>query len=182
MFIGIDFSISSPGMCYGKSIHDLKFFVVTKRKTLESTENVTFIKHPDITSDSKLDRIERFSRIVKCLIDEIPEGRHDVVLEGFSMGSKGLIFNIAACTGILEYLLHQEGHSITTVAPLSLKKFATGNGRSDKTDMDKAFNSFFMRNSLNPPLLIPNLKSGISPSADLVDAFFLWKYGMDKIR
>lgn len=172
MIIGIDFSISSPGICIGDFDQCQSLHVITKRKNLKSQGMVRFHAHPDLNLINP-SKIARFDAIVNQVTALMPDGCHDVFLEGFSFASKGLLFDIAECTGMLKHALWKSGHFLTIVPPTTLKKFATGSGRAKKNEMHQSFLTNFESN----PLDLPALQPGTSPAADLVDAFFLWKYG-----
>lgn len=59
-----------------------------------------------------------------------------VVLEGYSMGSKGSsALNIAEFGGVLRFTLHELGIPVVEIPPSSLKLFATGSGASEKDAM-----------------------------------------------
>lgn len=103
-----------------------------------------------------------------------------VYMEGYSFGSSGLVFDLAENAGILKYRLFQEGYLIESVTPSSLKKFATGKGNALKEDMYAAFIK-----EKQPELksfLSPKSKIVGSPLSDLVDSWFLAKYGLGAIQ
>jgi len=95
-----------------------------------------------------------------------------VYLEDYSFGSKGRVFNIAENTGILKYNLYLQGNPIILLPPSIIKKYATGKGNADKELMYEAFyneTKIDLQNILN---------SSISnPLTDIVDAYFICKYG-----
>ena len=96
-------------------------------------------------------------------------------MEDYSFGSKGKVFNIAEATGLFKHKLHQLGIELHTVPPTVIKKFATGKGNADKEMMYKAFVA-----QGNPELMKwyydRDVKVG-SPVSDIVDAYFVAKYG-----
>lgn len=63
-------------------------------------------------------------------------GIHLVAIEGYSYGSKtSQAHSIGELGGCVRRDLHHEGVPFVVVAPTSLKKFATGNGRAKKEEM-----------------------------------------------
>jgi crossover junction endodeoxyribonuclease RuvC len=61
--------------------------------------------------------------------------KHDVdnvILEGYSYGSTGKVFNIAENTAILKYNLWDSRIPFLIVPPTTIKKFATGKGNANK--------------------------------------------------
>jgi Holliday junction resolvasome RuvABC endonuclease subunit len=61
-----------------------------------------------------------------------------VVVEGYSMGSRGRVFDIGELGGIVKVLLADMGIPVAIVPPSCLKKFATGKGNADKDSMLEA--------------------------------------------
>ena len=61
------------------------------------------------------------------------------MLEGYSMGAKGRLFDIGEATGIFKYFLSQNSISPLIVAPSSIKKHATGKGNANKFQMLEKF-------------------------------------------
>ena len=58
-----------------------------------------------------------------------------VVIEGYSMMSKGRVFNIGELGGVVRLLLFREGFPFVTIPPCTLKKWATGKGNAGKAEM-----------------------------------------------
>lgn len=98
-----------------------------------------------------------------------------IILEDYSMGSKGKVFHIAENTAFLKYKLYTNNKKFITLAPTSLKKYATGKGNSDKNIMY----SFYEKEKNNIDLKkLFNIKGEkiTSPISDIVDSFYLLKY------
>ena len=103
-----------------------------------------------------------------------------VFLEGYSYGSTGKVFHIAENTGVLKYLMWDEELNFEIIPPTVIKKFATGKGNANKEKMYEAFCTE------NPNLdlrsqLTPRSSNVISPVSDIVDAYFIAKYGISNI-
>ena len=108
-----------------------------------------------------------------------------VVIEDYSYGSVGRVFNIAENMGLLKYKLWEAKIPFTTIAPTSIKKFATGKGNASKVDMYETFvketDMSFLEDASPPyaphsaPLTIPN------PLSDIVDSYFIAKWGIFNI-
>lgn len=87
-----------------------------------------------------------------------------IAYEGYSYESAHRAYSLAECNGILKaslYSLHPK--PLLYMAPMRLKKFATGNGHADKS------------------MMIARAKEeckdlGAKPTSDICDAFFLAKY------
>jgi hypothetical protein len=98
-----------------------------------------------------------------------------IFLEGYAMGAKGLVFDIAENTSILKHKLWKSGFSITCVPPTVIKKFATGKGNATKDGMNDAFIKDTGVKLM--PIFQPKAESVGSPVGDLVDSFYMCKYG-----
>lgn len=95
-----------------------------------------------------------------------------IVIEGYSMGSKGQVFNIGENTGLLKYKLYKYQKKFSVAAPTTIKKFATGSGRADKDAMYDAFvaeTNYDMKGNFG-------VKTTKSPVSDIVDSYYLAKY------
>ena len=106
----------------------------------------------------------------RCFYSGLP--RLLPAIEGYSMGSKGKVFNLAEHTGMFKYMLSSSGHKYTTVAPTTVKKFATDSGRSDKFAMMTFFNKEHGRDLIS----LSHAKTVASPYSDIVDSYFIAKW------
>jgi len=102
-----------------------------------------------------------------------------ISIEGYSMGSKGKVFNIAENTGVLKYKIHNLGIPLEVIPPTTLKKYATTKGNSDKGMMH---NSFMKETGINLKKEITPDKGKVdNPVSDIVDSYYICKYLYDKI-
>lgn len=172
---GIDYSMTSPAICVhtGSDWHidNCKFYFQTgigKMIMDNGTIRGSALKHH--TSQE-----QRFYQNAGWAQDILSS--HDpklIALEGYAMGAKGLIFNIAENTGILKHLLWMSGYKFITPPPTVLKKFATGKGNSNKEAMQEAFIKETGWTNLKQTL--GQKESMFNPSGDLIDAYFACKY------
>ena len=95
------------------------------------------------------------------------------MIEDYSFGSKGKVFNLAENCGILKYLLFKNGYKFFTVPPTVVKKFATGKGNATKEKMYEFFVKDTMIDLHN--IISPTTKLG-SPTTDIVDAWYIARY------
>lgn len=182
---GIDYSMTSPAI----SIHDgslemgfhrCNHYYLSRQTSLvdKFDKNIEGFAYPDYKEE-----IERYLKIAKWAMNILRENDvTHVFLEGYSMGSKGKIFNIAENTAMLKAGLYLESLFIELVPPTTLKKFATGKGNSDKTKMFSHFHE-------NEPgaidlqnVITPKRDSIGNPVSDIVDAYYLCKYGFNELR
>lgn len=172
IYAGIDYSLTSPGVCVidvDKNKIRLHGFSSTKHQGVYTHDNITICldAYPSHTCPQ-----DRHDKLATWTLSHLPEDITSVTLEGFSFASRsGLICDIAENTSILKHKLWRRNIAFQTIAPTSLKKYATGKGTADKNQMHEAFVSI-KHISLQTLLGFKSGKIG-SPVSDLVDAFFL---------
>ena len=126
MKIGIDYSLSSPGVCVNTSegefkYEDCTFYFLTNTKKYDATfcrpfvTNVRYIgtSHKPYTSEP-----ERYSQIADWAINIIKSYgdattgmnriKPTIQIEDYSYGSTGRVFHIAENLGLLKYKLKME--------------------------------------------------------------------------
>lgn len=178
---GIDYSITTPAVCIYNSSTKSKFnYKSCNHFFLSNLAKYDWFQDENLFAQNHGPwkcEIERYSFITEWVCNLLEQHHVDhVYLEGYSMGSKGKVFNIAENTGIMKYKLWKGEFPIEVVAPTTIKLFATGKGNSNKDSMYQAFKKenpkVHLRSKLTP-------KAGkiISPVSDIVDAYFICKYG-----
>ena len=128
------------------------------------------------TDEDRYDDIANWAMIIllrKYHVDK-------VILEGYSYGSTGKVFHIAENTAVLKYLMWDEELEFEIVPPTVIKKFATGKGNANKEKMYEAFCTENPKVDLRSQLT-PRSSNVISPVNDIVDAYFIAKYGLSNI-
>ena len=192
MKIGIDYSLSSPGVCVNISqgefkYEDCSFYYLTSTKKYDSTfkEKIAFgqstveykgTQHKLYTSEP-----ERYNNIANWVIDIIKSQysphqiskKHPIIqIEHYSYGSTGRVFHIAENLGLLKYKLKMEcGWDYTLLPPSVIKKFATDKGNANKELMLEAFEK---DTGVNLEVLFDTKSK--SPITDVADAYFICKY------
>ena len=108
-------------------------------------------------------RIVRFVGLTEIVAQEIPKDAL-VMIEGYSFGSQGDAGRwLAEYGGILRARLIPMSREVVEVAPLQLKKFATGKGKGDK-DVVRAY--------------VERYWGVIHETSDETDAFVLAQIGL----
>ena len=190
MKIGIDYSLSSPGVCVNTSegefkYEDCTFYFLTNTKKYDATfcrpfvTNVRYIgtSHKPYTSEP-----ERYSQIADWAINIIKSYgdattgmnriKPTIQIEDYSYGSTGRVFHIAENLGLLKYKLKMEcGWDYTLLPPSVIKKFATGKGNANKELMIDAFEK---DTGTNLAQVFDTTSK--SPVSDVADAYFICKY------
>ena len=137
--LGVDLSLTSTGLC----------LPCGETRTLEN----------------KLRGWDRIMYIVSetSQVLSYDEPTH-IGLEGYAMGAKGRVFDIAELGGIMKLLFLSEGFPIVLIPPMSLKVYACGKGNAKKEFVMKEIKARWGRSFV---------------SSDKADAFALQQYALD---
>ena len=138
LHVGVDFSITSPCICFWNSskkhlFENSEFFFLGSSKKTNFPENISFAE----SSFSK-DNSIRFSENAELLLAEIKKrldksAKYVIILEGYSMGAKGRLFDIGEATGIFKYFLSQN-----SISPQIVARLQSRNMRQEK-EMQTSF-------------------------------------------
>ena len=161
---GLDYSITSPGLCVNEVHH---FW----HKDPFSLSN--FIGHQYPIYKIETERVYKLA----ADIAKIVKGADLVIIEDYSFGASGRITAIAEGLGLVKGELYAQGIPFKTMAPATLKKFATGSGRAKKPEMVNQFIENTDQNLYNIFDINPKRKTIPAPITDIADAYFLYKYG-----
>lgn len=175
---GIDYSMTSPALCVYNtesgefSFDNCTFYFLTQSKKYEiDTENIHGML---FEYDNEM---QRYDTISSYFLDRIMENEVDkVYMEDYSMGSKGRVFHIAENTGVLKYRMWSFGIPFQTIPPTVIKKFASGKGNANKERMQEVFEE---QNEVKLKQLFNMTDKQWNPSSDLIDAYYICKYGLN---
>jgi len=182
LHIGIDFSISSPCVCFWNTkqqhlFENCEFFFLHSKRSITKINFPNNIHYSE-SSESR-DNSVRFAENAMALTSEIKKRldnvkKYVIMLEGYSMGAKGRLFDIGEATGIFKLFLSQENIKPLVIAPTQIKKLATGKGNANKFQMLEKFMEIntSLRNSEWIDVLTTE-KHIQPPLTDLVDSFFI---------
>ena len=190
MKIGIDYSLSSPGICVNTSegefdYEDCTFYFLTNTKKYDATfcrPYVTNVKYIGTAHTPYTSEPERYSQIADWAINIIKSYgdattgvngiKPTIQIEDYSYGSTGRVFHIAENLGLLKYKLKMEcGWDYNLIPPSVIKKFATGKGNANKELMIDAFEK---DTGTNLAQVFDTTSK--SPVSDVADAYFICKY------
>jgi len=194
MKIGIDYSLSSPGVCVNTSegefkYEDCTFYFLTNTKKYDGTfkEKIAFgttaVQYIGSPHQPYTNEPERYSQIAdwviniiksqpQLMIGKLWEKRPIIQIEDYSFGSTGRVFHIAENLGLLKYKLKMEcGWDYTLLPPSVIKKFATDKGNANKEMMLHAFEK---DTGTNLAQVFDTTSK--SPVSDVADAYFICKY------
>jgi hypothetical protein len=187
--VGVDYSMTCPAICFMNpewpTTFDQAGVMYLSEKKGEQKEwnvgNALLVGKPipDWSTDP-----ERFTNIATQLLAPFIAAMENepvkFYVEGYSMGSKGKVFNIAEHAGMLKYFLWLNKVPYELVPPTVVKKFATGKGNADKPKMYEAFKA--QGGPELQSIMFPNRAGVSSPVSDIVDAYFIAKYGVEHVR
>ena len=166
--VGVDFSLSCPCICsFNKDFVNSKFYFLTVKETVKFKSLPKNIEWDVISYNGQL---QRYEVICKKLVKRIKSWNvSEINIEGYSMGAKGRVFDLAEATGIFKYNLYQSGIKINIFPPSQIKKCATGKGNANKALMldtlkqecDLGWFSVFETSQIQSPL------------NDIVDAYYI---------
>lgn len=182
--VGIDYSLTNPAITIYRGGENwepehCRFFFLTDKSNRVKTDHPFYgdrMPKPETFENyqGRYHYISSWALRVLTGSESFP-----ITIEGYSMGSKGKVFNIAENTEVLKYRLFQKNVICLEAPPTSVKKFATGNGQADKKRMTDAFiqdtgidvHSLFGTGALKD----------ISPVSDIADSYWLCKYQFSQI-
>jgi hypothetical protein len=192
MKIGIDYSLSSPGVCVNTSegefrYEDCSFYFLTGTKKYDNTFKDNDVRYVGTGHKLYTSEPERYNNIADWAIDIIKShikeyqikeklfywpGNPTIQIEDYSYGSTGRVFHIAENLGLLKYKLKMEcDWDYTLLPPSVIKKFATDKGNANKELMLEAFEK---DTGVNLEVLFDTKSK--SPITDVADAYFICKY------
>lgn len=181
--IGIDYSYNSPAVSSTTNnsptvkIHYIK---KSKKGDLDviTKSNFTFTRYDPVESDSHfVEKYIKNSKLVTDIIDPtIPKEDVYFFFENYAFGvTTNVLTLLAENAGVLKLHLYQMGYrNFTLLSPQTIKKFATGSGRSKK---DQMYDSFVPQTGIDLSFISKSKKT--SPVSDIVDAYYIMSTGED---
>lgn len=186
---GIDYSLASPAI----AIHPIKVWawdpsrvqIVFFGKEFQVFFHKSGMEFIQVGRADWKNDVDRYIKNAAPLISRI-ERRFVVegAIEGYAYGATGKVFQIGENAGCLKTLLYTRLLlAFDSVAPTIIKRYATGSGRADKTQMHEAFLSETGINLLNRFSPKGKKKKIDSPISDIVDAYYIckWKWHNNNI-
>jgi len=182
---GIDYSLTSPAICVWKSTDDrlfnfddcaLYYLEIPKRRgpTPHGILNIHANPYPEWETEEE--RHELLSKWTMSIITGC-----EVFIEGYAFATSGTshVRSIAENTGLLKHKMYKVKQSFTSVPPTVIKKYATGKGNANKEGMYEAFVDELLTPTDLKERLTPKAAKVKNPVSDLVDSYFICKYGWE---
>ena len=185
---GIDYSLTSPAICVWKSTDDddgffnfddcaLYYLEIPKRRgpTPHGILNIHANPYPEWETEEE--RHELLSKWTMSIITGC-----EVFIEGYAFATSGTshVRSIAENTGLLKHKMYKVKQSFTSVPPTVIKKYATGKGNANKEGMYEAFVDELLTPTDLTERLTPKATKVKNPVSDLVDSYFICKYGWEE--
>jgi|TARA_B100001964_G_scaffold229867_1_gene282681 hypothetical protein len=175
ILIGIDYSLTTPAICVHKGSKfewkNCTIYYLTSVKKYEGDYLKGKINgrfHLPYTSQT-----ERHDQISSWALRVIPNTNNNIFIEGYSYGSKGLVFNLAENMGILKHKLYSKKQKFEVIVPGVIKKKATGKGNADKLKMYEQF----VKDTGIDLMKVFDQKKLNNPVTDIVDSYYIVKAG-----
>jgi Holliday junction resolvasome RuvABC endonuclease subunit len=176
--IGIYYSLTSPAICVCRGsfkFDNCKIYYLTNVKKYEGdfyNGKINGRLHLPYTTET-----QRHDQISDWALSIIGTSIHNIFIEGYSFGSKGLVFNLAENMGTLKHKLYKLNKRFDSIVPGQVKKNATGKGNADKLKM---YEQFVKDTKIDLMKEFDQSKLN-NPVTDVVDAFYVAKAGYARL-
>lgn len=173
-YAGIDLSYTSPGIAlYDTETTKYQFFNWTSNKKLVSVDNFNLtLQKPWNTQE------ERFNNLSDWVMNIVGDCDR-VWLENYAFSAKGMTFSMGENTGLLKHKMWKAGIPFEVLAIPAIKKFASGKGNANKALMQEAW---IKETGIDLKKLLNQKEKDDSPSGDIIDAFWILKFGMSTLK
>ena len=175
--VGIDYSMSCPAITIFNSDQEFHFGNCVIHYLSEKVPKALLPNVHGTRLGEYANNEERFDLISEWAVSCVPKSA-TVFIEDYSFGSKGKVFHIAENAGLVKHKLWKLGHPIHPIPPTVIKQFATGKGNAKKEAMHKAFTIDTGYDLMS--MYQPKAANVGSPVGDIVDSFYICKYGHEK--
>jgi len=186
---GIDYSLTSPAICVWKEKNDNRQF----------NFNMCTIHY--LETPQRLGRAAPHEILNLCAHEypewETEEQRHDllsdwamsiisgcqVFIEGYAFATSGKSYvrSVAENSGLLKHKMYKANQTFTSIPPTVIKKYATGKGNANKDLMYDAFSKECVAPVGLQKTLRPKSNKLSNPTTDIVDSYWICKYGWREI-
>lgn len=148
------------------------YFLTSVKKHTVSTDNIhaTFYKKDWLSNEERFDYISSWAINI---IESVSSPK--LYVEDYAYSAKGVVFHIGECMGILKHKVWSTcpHNLLNPISPSTIKKFATGKGNANKLLM---YESFIQDTQFDISATI-HCTQGESPMSDIIDAYYIAKYG-----
>ena len=185
---GIDYSLTSPAICVWKETNDNRqfnfdmcdvYYLENEQRLKRATKHEILNLHADPYPEWETE--EQRHDLLSDWAMSIVSGCQ-VFIEGYAFATSGKshVRSVAENSGLLKHKMYKAKQAFTSVPPSVIKKYATGKGNANKELMYEAFTAELLTPSDLKTRLTPKSKKLRSPVSDIVDAYFIAKYGWEE--
>lgn len=181
---GIDYSMSCPALSmFSKGKEEFSFESCTlgylsEKNVKTGLPNIIGAKLTEYTTtEERFDLISDWAMsAIDAEVARTGATAVEIFIEDYSYGSTGRVFGIAENAGLVKHKCYKRGWPISPIPPTVIKKFASGKGNARKEGM---FAAFLQDTGVDlMKIYSPKAQNVGSPVGDLVDAFYICKYGV----
>ena len=183
---GVDYSLTSPAICVWRAEKDDRLF------DFDSCD-VYYLENPSRSRTPEHGILNLHAEPYPEW--ETEEQRHDLLsewamsiiqgceifIEGYAYATigKSHVRSVAENTGLLKHKLYKSKNFHTNIPPTVIKKYATGRGNANKELMYDAFAAELVTPPDLHERLRPKSKKLSNPVTDIVDAYYIAKWGWE---
>ena len=186
---GIDYSLTSPAICIWKETNDNRLFnfnmctihyleTPQRLKRAASHEILNLCTHEYPEWETEEQRHDLLSDWTMSIISGC-----EVFIEGYAFATSGKshVRSVAENSGLLKHKMYKVNQTFTSVPPSVIKKYATGKGNANKDLMYDAFSKECVTPVGLQKTLRPKSTKLTNPTTDIVDSYWICKYGWRKL-
>ena len=183
---GVDYSLTSPAICVWKANDDRLFdfdscdvYYLENPSRSRTPEHGILNLHaePYPEWETEEQRHDLLSEWAMSII----QGCEEVFIEGYAFATVGKshVRSVAENTGLLKHKMYKVKQKFSLIPPTVIKKYATGKGNANKEVMYDTFTAELVTPSDLKLRLTPKSKKLSNPVTDIVDAYWICKYGWE---
>ena len=181
---GVDYSLTSPAICVWKETDDNRqfnfdmcdvYYLETSQRLKRAQHEVLNLhaeKYPEWKTEEQ--RHDLLSDWTMSIISGC-----EVFIEGYAFATSGKshVRSVAENSGLLKHKMYKVNQTFTSIPPSVIKKYATGKGNANKDLMYDAFSEESNTPSDLQKVLRPKSNKLTNPTTDIVDSYWICKYG-----
>ena len=186
---GIDYSLTSPAICVWKETDDNRqfnfdmcdvYYLETAQRLKRATQHEILNLHTGIYPEWETEeqRHDLLSDWTMSIINGC-----QVFIEGYAFATSGKSYvrSVAENSGLLKHKMYKVKQTFTSIPPSVIKKYATGKGNANKDLMYDAFSEESNTPSDLQKTLRPKSNKLTNPTTDIVDSYWICKYGWGEL-
>ena len=181
---GIDYSLTSPAICVWKGTDDNRQFNFNMCDVyyLETAQRLKRAQHEILNLHAEIypewETEEQRHDLLSDWTMSIINGCQ-VFIEGYAFATSGKSYvrSVAENSGLLKHKMYKVKQVFTSIPPSVIKKYATGKGNANKDLMYDAFSEESNTPSDLQKTLRPKSNKLTNPITDIVDSYWICKYG-----